>query len=79
MAGPSFGLGMSEIALLSKDIVECAWCKESIPTGETTWFMPEPGEKSVRLCSFCYEEARKQLRLLRLVRNKGEFPIEAAS
>src|SRR2546430_11385475 len=30
------------------------------PITETTWFMPEPGERSVRLCSFCYEEARKQ-------------------
>ena len=28
--------------------------------------MAEPGEKSVRLCDFCYEEARKQLRLLRI-------------
>jgi hypothetical protein len=41
--------------------------------------MPEPGEKSVRLCSFCYEEARKQVRLIRYVKRRGEFPVEAAS
>ncbi len=70
---------MSEIALLSKETVECAWCKDAKPASETTWFMPEPGEKSVRLCNFCYEEARKQLRLLRIGRTRGEFPVEAAS
>ncbi len=70
---------MSETSLLSKETVECAYCKDSKPVVETTWFMPEPGEKSVRLCNFCYEEARKQLRLLRLVRTRGDFPVEAAS
>jgi len=33
----------------------------------------------VRLCGFCYEEARKQVRLVRYVRRRGEFPVEAAS
>ncbi len=70
---------MSETSLLSKQTVECAYCKDPKPAMETTWFMPEPGEKSVRLCNFCYEEARKQLRLLRLVRTRGDFPVEAAS
>jgi hypothetical protein len=63
---------MSELDLPS-NMVECAWCKDSRPVSETTWFMPEPGEKSVRLCSFCYEEARKY------VKRRGEFPVEAAS
>ncbi len=70
---------MSEASLVANEIVVCAWCKDSKPVTETTWFMPEAGEKSVRLCSFCYEEARKQVRLLRLVRNRGEFPVEAVS
>jgi hypothetical protein len=71
---------MSEISLVPNDVVLCAWCKDSKPVTETTWFMPEPGERSVRLCNFCYKEARKQVRLLRIVRNRGEFPIiEAAS
>ena len=73
------GTGMSELELLPRDMVECAWCKDSKPVSETTWFMPEPGEKSVRLCSFCYEEARKQVRLIRYVKRRGEFPVEAAS
>lgn len=72
-------LSMSEVTLLPSNTVECAWCKDSKPVNQTTWFMPEPGERSVRLCSFCYEEARKQVRLLRFVRNRGEFPVEAAS
>jgi hypothetical protein len=70
---------LSQLDLLPKDVVECAWCKDTKPASETTWFMPEPGEKSVRLCSFCYEEARKQVRLIRHVRRAGEFPVEAAS
>ena len=70
---------LSEVALLPGNTVECAWCKDPKPIIETTWFMPEPGERSVRLCGFCYEEARKQVRLLRSVRTRGEFPIEAAS
>src|SRR5438309_6445834 len=70
---------MSELTLLPGNTVECAWCKDPKPIAETTWFMPEPGERSVRLCSFCYEEARKQVRLLRFVRTRGEFPVEAAS
>jgi hypothetical protein len=70
---------VSEVTLLPGNTVECAWCKDPKPIGETTWFMPEPGERSVRLCSFCYEEARKQVRLLRSVRIRGEFPVEAAS
>ncbi len=70
---------MSDTTLLSRETIECAYCKDPKPTSETTWFMPEPGEKSVRLCNFCYEEARKQLRLLRLVRTRGDFPVEAAS
>ncbi len=41
--------------------------------------MPEPGENSVRLCGFCYEEASKQVRLLRIAKSRGEFPVEAAS
>ncbi len=60
--------------VLSDTNVECAWCKEPKQVRETTWFMPEPGEHSVRLCDFCYTEARKQLRLLRLGRKQGEFP-----
>ena len=76
--GPLF-IGMSELELISKDIIECAWCKDAKPASETTWFMPEPGEKSVRLCGFCYEEARKQVKLVRTVRRRGEFPVEAAS
>lgn len=64
---------------MSKDEVECAWCKETKPVAETTWFMPEPGENSVRLCGFCYEEARKQVRLHRIARFRGEYPVEAAS
>ena len=72
-------MSMSETSLLPMDTIECAWCKDSKPVTETTWFMPEPGEKSVRLCSFCYEEARKQVRLVRRVRNLGEFPVEVAS
>jgi len=71
--------GMSELELLPRNMVECAWCKDPKPVTETTWFMPEPGEKSVRLCGFCYEEARKQVRLVRYVRRRGEFPVEAAS
>ncbi len=70
---------MGETTLLPKDTVECAWCKEQKHVSDTTWFMPEPGENSVRLCGFCYEEARKQLRLLRLGKARGEFPVEAAS
>ncbi len=70
---------MSENSLVSRDEVECAWCKETKPVSETTWFMPEPGENSVRLCDFCYQEAAKQVRLHRLVRFKGDFPLEAAS
>ena len=70
---------MSELELLPRNMVECAWCKDPKPVTETTWFMPEPGEKSVRLCGFCYEEARKQVRLVRYVRRRGEFPVEAAS
>src|SRR2546425_13167266 len=70
---------MSELILLPGNTVECAWCKDPKPITETTWFMPEPGERSVRLCNFCYEEARKQVRLLRFVRIRGEFPIEAPS
>ncbi len=70
---------MGETSLISKDTVECGWCKEEKPVSETTWFMPEPGENSVRLCSFCYEEAAKQVRLHRLVRTKGDYPVEAAS
>jgi hypothetical protein len=70
---------MSELELLPRNMVECAWCKDPKPVTETTWFMPEPGEKSVRLCSFCYEEARKQVRLIRYVKRRGEFPVEAAS
>ena len=76
---PAILFSMSEVTLLPSATVECAWCKDSKPIRETTWFMPEPGEKSVRLCGFCYEEARKQVRLLRFVRNRGEFPVEAAS
>ncbi len=67
---------MREESFLSKDSVDCAWCKETKPVFDTTWFMPEPGENSVRLCDFCYENAAKQVRLHRLVRVKGEFPIE---
>ena len=52
---------MSATSLLEREQVECAYCKDSKPASETTWFMAEPGEKSVRLCDFCYEEARKQL------------------
>ena len=70
---------MSTASLLEREQVECAYCKDSKPASETTWFMAEPGEKSVRLCDFCYEEARKQLRLLRIVRNRGDYPIEAAA
>ena len=71
---------MSEASLVPNDVITCAWCKDSKPVNETTWFMPEPGERSVRLCNFCYNEARKQVRLLRIVRNRGEFPIiEAAA
>jgi hypothetical protein len=73
------GTGMSELELLPGNMVECAWCKDSKPVSETTWFMPEPGEKSVRLCGFCYEEARKQVLLIRHVKRRGEFPVEAAS
>src|SRR2546425_5677012 len=73
------GLDMSATSLLEREQVECAYCKDSKPASDTTWFMAEPGEKSVRLCDFCYEEARKQLRLLRIVRNRGDYPIEAAS
>src|ERR671923_2576443 len=76
--GPYCG-GMSELDLLPRNMVECAWCKDPKPVTETTWFMPEPGEKSVRLCGFCYEEARKQVKLVRIVRRRGEFPVEAAS
>src|SRR6266571_727052 len=72
-------ISMSELTLLPGNTVECAWCKDPKPITETTWFMPEPGERSVRLCNFCYEEARKQVRLLRFVRIRGEFPVEAAS
>jgi hypothetical protein len=78
-SSPTILNSMSELTLLPGNKVECAWCKDPKPVSETTWFMPEPGEKSVRLCSFCYEEARKQVRLLRFVRNRGEFPVEAAS
>lgn len=60
--------------VLSERNVVCAYCKEPKQIQETTWFMPEPGENSVRLCDFCYGEARKQLRLLRLGRIRGEFP-----
>ncbi len=63
-----------KLDVLSDTSVECAYCKEPKLIQETTWFMPEPGEHSVRLCDFCYNEARKQLRLLRLGRIKGEFP-----
>src|SRR5256885_7186445 len=70
---------MSELILLPGNTVECAWCRDHKPITETTWFMPEPGERCVRLCNFCYEEARKQVRLLRFVRRRGEFPGEAAS
>jgi hypothetical protein len=70
---------MSDTSLVPNENVECAWCKDLKPVSETTWFMPEAGERSVRLCNFCYEEARKQVRLLRLVRSRGEFPVEAAS
>src|SRR2546426_749881 len=76
---PTILNSMSELTLLPGNTVECAWCKDPKPMTETTWFMPEPGERSVRLCSFCYEEARKQVRLLRFVRTRGEFPVEAAS
>jgi len=76
---PTFLNSMSELTLLPGNTVECAWCKDPKPVTETTWFMPEPGERSVRLCNFCYEEARKQVRLLRFVRIRGEFPVEAAS
>jgi hypothetical protein len=70
---------MGESSLLSKDMIECAWCKEPKPVSETTWFMPEPGENSVRLCNFCYENAAKQVRLHRLARDKGDFLVEAAA
>lgn len=70
---------MAETSLVSKGEVECAWCKETKPVSETTWFMPEPGENSVRLCGFCYEEARKQVSLHRIARSRGEYPVEAAS
>src|SRR5207245_229121 len=78
-ATPTVLNSMSELTLLPGNTVECAWCKDPKPIAETTWFMPEPGERSVRLCNFCYEEARKQVRLLRFVRIRGEFPVEAAS
>jgi len=70
---------MGQASLLSKEEVECAWCKDTKPVSETTWFMPEPGENSVRLCGFCYEEAAKQVRLHRIARSLDEFPVEAAS
>ena len=46
---------------------------------ETTWFMPEPGEASVRLCEFCYESAAGQVKLHRLTKIKGDYAIEAAA
>ena len=70
---------LGEDSFLSRDNVECAWCKETKPVSETTWFMPEPGETSVRLCDFCYENAAKQVRLHRLTKIKGDYPIEAAA
>src|SRR6266567_2652219 len=36
---------LREESFLSKDNVGCAWCKETKPVSDTTWFMPEPGEK----------------------------------
>src|SRR5260370_16884228 len=77
--GPSNLTSLSEVTLLPGNTVECAWCKDPKPITETTWFMPEPGERSVRLCGFCYEEARKQVRLLRSVRTPGQFPVQSAS
>src|SRR2546430_7668029 len=62
---PTILSSMSELTLLPSMTVECAWCKDPKPITETTWFMREPGERSVRLCNFCYQEARKQLRRLR--------------
>src|SRR5205809_8124093 len=78
-ATPSILNSMSELSLHPGNTVEFAWCKDPKPITETTWIMPEPVERSVRLCNFCYEEARKQVKLLRFVRNRGEFPVEAAS
>src|SRR5205807_9385639 len=57
-ATPTVLNSMSELTLLPGNTVECAWCKDPKPITETTWFMPEPGERSVRLCNFCYEEAQ---------------------
>ncbi len=78
-ASPRPIFDLSEVTLLPGNTVECAWCKDPKPIIETTWFMPEPGERSVRLCGFCYEEARKQVRLLRSARTHDDFPVEAAS
>ena len=68
-----------EESFLSNPNVECAWCKETKPVAETTWFMPEPGEASVRLCEFCYESAAGQVKLHRLTKIKGDYAIEAAA
>jgi len=38
--------------------------------------MPEPGENSVRLCDFCYENAAEQVRLHRTTKIKGDHLIE---
>ena len=67
---------MREGSFLSKDNVDCAWCKETKPVSDTTWFMPEPGENSVRLCDFCYENAAKQVSLHRMTKIKGDHLIE---
>ena len=67
---------MREESFLSKDNVDCAWCKETKPVSDTTWFMPEPGENSVRLCDFCYENAAEQVRLHRTTKIKGDHLIE---
>jgi len=67
---------LREESFLSKDNVDCAWCKETKPVSDTTWFMPEPGENSVRLCDFCYENAAEQVRLHRMTKIKGDHLIE---
>jgi hypothetical protein len=68
-----------EESFIPKENVDCAWCKETRPVSDTTWFMPEPGETSVRLCDFCYENAAIQVRLHRMIKIKGDTIIELAA
>ncbi len=41
----------------------CAWCKSPTPVLDMTWFRAKVEDESVRLCHFCYENAKEASKL----------------